>query len=118
MSHVARRSIAPLLAGFLVITVGTPAQAQATVESAAPDESPAPSPGLPELALCEMPELGQPAGSAGPLVASIADVPRGPARAQDVEAPGTLDGIGCRLPTTMGEDVFGSGGPLELFATN
>jgi hypothetical protein len=87
-----------------------------TTRSPAPSTSP--GPGLAEVALCQMPELGEPAGAGGrPMLAGIAGV--------DVASDGMLDAAaegasgptgsaGCRVPTQDVPDPLGRDGTLSM----
>jgi hypothetical protein len=64
-----------------------------------------------------MPELGERAGSVGPLIASIGGAPLvAGERVAGLEAP-TEGGPGCRLPIVEVDDVIDSGGAIPMFQT-
>lgn len=109
-----------LFAAALMVAATTgPTNAQAEVDEETPAPSPTAAPGLAEVALCQMPELGEKAGSLGPLVASIAGVAApGPRSAQGPGALMPTGSAGCMPPTVEIPDQLDSGGPILMYALN
>ncbi len=85
------------------------------VPTATPDR-----PGIAEVALCQMPELGLPAeGARSTLIASVAGPDGGVAQAFAVaqdDASGPTGSAGCRAPSTEMPDPLGRGETLTLHA--
>lgn len=100
----------------LALAAGGGALAQAEVRPAPETADPSLVPGVAEVALCQMPELGERAGSAG-LTASIADTPLPASAARAHDGP-LIGGPRCRLPSVDMPDVLDSGAPIAWYATN
>jgi hypothetical protein len=108
-----------LTVALLVAAMTGPTNAQAEVNEETPAPSPTAGPGLAEVALCQMPELGERAGSLGPLVASIAGVAApGPRSAQGLGTLMPTGSAGCMLPSVEVPDPLDPGNPIPMYALN
>src|SRR5688572_12617609 len=107
MSSPVRRSLTILLASCLTILSASAAAAQAEIEGASPTPDASRSPGLAEVALCEMPELGEPAGRVGPRIASGAAASARAGRSVPIVNAETFDpAYACMFPTVQRQDPF------------
>jgi hypothetical protein len=109
MSIHVRRSLTATLAGCLVIAASGAASAQAEIEGGSPSPDATRVPELAEVALCEMPELGEPAGgSVGPRIASAAAPARGRAgRSVPIANADPFDpAVACTFPVVDVIDPF------------
>ena len=108
MSTHVRRSLTVLLAACLVIAATGAASAQTEIEGGSPAPDATRTPGLAEVALCQMPELGEPAGRVGPRIASASGVAgRRAGRTVPIVNADTFDPeFGCTFPVGEAMEPF------------
>lgn len=110
MGNPVKPWIGVVAAALLVVTSTGAVSAQTEVEPSDPEATEAGGPGAAELAICQMPELGEEAASGGPAIASIAGESTG------LET-GSTGSEGCMAPQKEMDDPLG-GAPLMWYYAN